>query len=117
MINRSFNHPYLGVEIIEGLLIYVVVSCNIHLKNQIFHLLLYFFVSANGVIDDSDVSNKCGYKLWHFLRNGCCFCGITEHGVIECDEHFISVKQGSCVTYDNATDTCRNSSLLIHQVE
>ena len=75
----------------------------IHLKSQIFHLLLYFFVSTDGLIDGSVVSNNSACKLWHFLRNGQCFCGTTEHGVVESDEHFISIKQGSCVTWDNAT--------------
>ena len=71
----------------------------IHLKSQIFHLLLYFFVSTDGLIDGSVVSNNSACKLWHFLRNGQCFCGTTEHGVVESDEHFTSIKQGSCVTY------------------
>ena len=80
-------------------------SCNIHnMKSQIFYLLLlvYFFVSANS-IGDSGASNESACKLWHYLRNGHCYCGTTEHGVVKCDDHFISVKQGSCVTWDNST--------------
>ena len=76
------------------------------MKSRIFHLLLiccFVHDSANCTTDDSYASNKSRCKLWHILRNGHCYCGKTDHGVVKCNEHLISVKQGTCVTWDNAT--------------
>ena len=75
------------------------------MKSQVFLLFLYLFLSAKCMTDDLElnVSNNSGCKLWHLQRNGHCHCGITEHGVAKCNDHFISIKQGSCVTWDNVT--------------
>ena len=79
----------------------LICGCSIMKRHTL--LLLCLFVSANSMIDDIGASNRSACKLWHYLRNGHCYCGTTDHGVVKCDNHFISVKQGSCVTWSNAT--------------
>ena len=77
-------------------------SLNIHRRSLNFLLLLYFFMSSDCVIANMNNNSDC-HELWHYLRNGYCYCGIGEHGVIFCDKQYIHVKQGICVTWDNAT--------------
>ena len=74
-------------------------SLNIHRHS----LNLYFFMSSDCVIANMSNNSDC-HELWHYLRrNGYCYCGIGKHGVIFCDKQYIHVKQGICVTWDNAT--------------
>ena len=76
---------------------------SIHRCSLNFIGFLYFFVCSDCVINN--VSNNC-HQLWHFFRNGRCCCGITnDYGMISCDEQFIHVKQGTCMTWDNATSS------------
>ena len=70
-------------------------SPSIH-KSSYFLVFLYLFVSANCII--TNVSNKSDCQLWHFPKNGRCYSGVWNHGVVHCDKQFVSVKQGTCMT-------------------
>ena len=76
-------------------------SLNFHIRSQTFLLLLYFSVSSNCMIDN--VSNNSGCQLWHFPKNGHCQCGASGHGIVSCDEQFLYIVQGRCVTWNNVT--------------
>ena len=42
--------------------------------------------------------------LWHVPgRNGQCECGANLNGVVTCDEHFVYIAQGNCMTWNNST--------------
>ena len=67
------------------------------IRRQTFLLLLYLcFASSN--------CNKSDCQLWHFLRKGHCHCGTGGHGIVNCDEQFLYLLQGRCMTWNNATN-------------
>lgn len=77
-------------------------SHSVHtIKRWILLLLLYFFVASNYAIEN--VSNESECPLWHFLEHY--RCGIMEHGIINCDEQFVEVGVGVCVTWVNVTSS------------
>ena len=77
--------------------IIIIMSVSFHVRSQTFILFLCLFASSN--------YNKTDCQLWHYLRNGRCHCGSTGYGIINCDEQFIYVVQGSCMTWSNATSS------------
>ena len=74
---------------------------------------LYLFVSAACKI--TNVSNNSDCLLWHFLKNGHCYCGVWNHGVVHCDTQFIYIEQGACMTWDNATGSAEVHHCLFLQ--
>ena len=58
--------------------------------------------SSQSIQDQQDSNGECG--LWH-IRNskGDCECGASLSGVICCDENFIYVENGYCLTWNNYT--------------
>ena len=73
---------------------------NFHKRSKTFYLLLYLFTSSNCMTDD--VSNTSNCQLWHFPTNGYCRCGAR---IVNCDKQFIYIKQGTCLTWNNATSS------------
>ena len=45
-------------------------------------------------------------------QNGYCSCGV---GAIQCDKQFIYIKQGTCMTWDNATSSAEMHHCLFVQ--
>ena len=80
-------------------------SLRIHKSGHNFLVLLYFYqlVFSDCVIENVSENNNDCNQLWHFFRNGGCYCGISDHGVVYCDQQFIYCKQGTCVTWSNIT--------------
>ena len=87
-------------------------SPSIH-RSSYFLVFLYLFISANCMI--TNVNNKSDCQLWHFLKNGCCYSGVWNHGVVHCDKQFVSVKQGTCMTWNNATGSAEVHHCLFLQ--
>ena len=80
---------------------------------RVYFLVLYLVASADCMINN--VSNNSDCQLWHFLKNGHCSCGF---GAINCDKKFIYIKQGTCMTWDNATSSAEihhNDCLFIQK--
>ena len=85
--------------------IHTKMSLRIHKSGHNFLVLLYFYqlVFSDCVIDNVSENNSDCNQLWHFFRNEGCYCGISDHGVVSCDQQFIYCKQGTCVTWSNIT--------------
>ena len=60
--------------------------------------ILRLFLTTDG----ETVSDKC--PLWHIhTEKGQCECGTTLNGVVHCDETFLYIKFGYCMTWNNST--------------
>ena len=51
------------------------------------------------------MSDKGGCPLWHVSRNGQCECGASLNGIVSCDEKFVFIQRGNCVTWNNSTNS------------
>ena len=81
-------------------------SCNFYscriLKSLV--LCVYFFVASIYAIDNASDKRDC-HSVWHYLKNGRCHCGTTKHGILSCDEKFVDVGLGVCITWNNVTSS------------
>ena len=60
--------------------------------------ILRLFLTTDG----ETVSDKC--PLWHIhTEKGQCECGTTLNGIVHCDETFLYIKFGYCMTWNNST--------------
>ena len=58
---------------------------------------------------------KCHW-ISSWIQKCPCYSCVCNHGVVHCDKQFVSVKQGICMTWDNATRSAEiHHCLFLHR--
>ena len=69
----------------------------------LFQCLFLLSLTSTVVSNLEDQEGCCPF--WHIPRNGRCECGAGLNGVVSCDESFVFIKNGYCVTWSNSTNS------------
>ena len=66
---------------------------------------LHLFIFYTHLSLSHCTSEKGGCPLWHISRNGQCECGAILNAIVSCDEKFVFILRGNCVTWNNSTNS------------
>ena len=87
------------------------VVCMFKVTGPLQFLYIYMLASCTSLSDHDRKISHC--PLWHVLRNEECECGASFDGTVSCDENFVYIKYGNCMTWNNSTTSAELHSCLL----
>ena len=84
--------------------IILVMGYTTRLKFTFLCFCLLVLTACNADYENKSQTTSC--PLWHvWNRNGQCECGADYHQTVKCDDNYVYIKRGNCITWNNSTNS------------